>query len=127
VPLAIPIYDFVSHSRKKETLLGNPTPIIIVDGILILHSQEVRAQLDEAIFFDTPETLRFERRLNRDVVERGRTPEGVRKQFELQVRPMHDQFVEPSKDHAHLVIKDHGDYDSILGQVCSRLQQRFSL
>lgn len=127
VPLAIPIYDFVTHSRKKETLLGKPTKVIIVDGILILHSHEVRAELDEAIFFDTSESLRFERRLNRDVKERGRTPEGVRKQFELQVRPMHNEFVEPSKEHAHMVIKDHGDYDEILKQMQSRLKQRFSI
>lgn len=125
IAVNVPIYDFVTHSRKKETLLGQPKKVIIVDGILILHSHEVRAELDEAIFFDTPETLRFERRLNRDVHERGRTPEGVHKQFELQVRPMHNMFVEPSKEHAHLIVKDLGDYSQTLEQVCSRIKQRY--
>lgn len=127
IALNVPIYDFVTHSRKRETLLSQPKKVIIVDGILILHSHEVRAELDEAIFFDTPETLRFERRLNRDVHERGRTPEGVRKQFELQVRPMHNMFVEPSKEHAQLIVKDLGDYSQALTQVCSRLSQRYLL
>lgn len=124
ISLNVPIYDFVTHSRRKETLLSQPKKVIIVDGILILHSQEVRAELDEAIFFDTPEHLRFERRLNRDVHERGRTPEGVRKQFELQVRPMHNMFVEPSKEHAQLIIRDLGDYSQALAQVHARLTQK---
>lgn len=123
----IPIYDFVTHSRKKETLVGKPKKVIIVDGILILHSHEVRAECDETIFFDTPEELRFERRLNRDVVERGRTPEGVRRQFELQVRPMHNEFVEPSKRHAQTIIKDLGDYGAALKEVGERLIQGLSI
>lgn len=122
----IPIYDFKSHSRQKETLLGYPKKVILVDGILILHSEEVRAQLDEAIFFDTPETLRFQRRLERDVHERGRTADGVRKQFELQVRPMHNQFVEPSKNHAHTIIKDLGEYGVALKEFTQRLQQKIN-
>jgi len=126
-PLEIPIYDFVTHSRKKETLLGQPTKVVLVDGILILNSEEVRRELDEAIFFDTPEALRFERRLSRDVHERGRTAEGVRKQFELQVRPMHDTFVEPSKVHAQTVICDMGEYSQALQQVCARLSSQLKL
>lgn len=118
----IPIYDFVTHSRKPETLLGEPKPVIIVDGILILHSGEVRAECDETLFFDTPEELRFQRRLDRDVHERGRTPAGVKKQFELQVRPMHNQFVEPSKNFAHTIIKDLGDYGLALQQMAERLK-----
>lgn len=106
----IPIYDFKTHSRLKEELHIPPTKIIIVDGILIFHPDYLREQFDEMVFFDTPESLRFERRLERDVVERGRTPEGVRAQFFRQVKPMHDEFVEPSKAFAHTVVKDHGDY-----------------
>lgn len=120
----IPIYDFVTHSRKKETLLAEPKKIIIVDGILILQSKCVREELDEAVFFDTPESLRFERRLNRDVHERGRTVEGVRKQFELQVRPMHNEFVEPSKQFAETLVKDLGDYSQTLTQFAAKLKQR---
>lgn len=106
----IPIYDFKTHSRCQEQLQIGPTKIVIVDGILIFHPDYLRAQFDEMIFFDTPESLRFERRLERDVKERGRTPEGVKTQFLKQVKPMHDAFVEPSKFHAHTIVKDLGDY-----------------
>jgi uridine kinase len=109
-PIKVPLYEFSNHTRKKETIDCHPKKIILVDGILILDSSVVRAQLDEAVFFDTPEELRFERRLDRDVNERGRTADGVRKQFELQVRPMHNQFVEPSKAFAQTIVKDFGDY-----------------
>ncbi len=77
----IPIYDFVTHSRKKETIHMTPKTVIIVDGILIFHANQVRKQFDDLIFFDTPEDLRYKRRLERDVKERGRDPEGVRNQF----------------------------------------------
>ena len=123
----IPIYDFVTHSRKNETLPTAPKRIILVDGILILHSEEVRAELDEAVFFDTPEALRFQRRLDRDVHERGRTPEGVRKQFELQVRPMHNQFVEPSKTFADTIVKDLGEYGDALTRFSARLSEYLAL
>ena len=106
----IPIYDFVTHSRKTEQLKVGPAKIVIVDGILIFHPDYLRAQFDEMIFFDTPEALRYARRLERDVKERGRTPEGVQAQFLKQVKPMHDEFVEPSKHHAHSVVKDLDDY-----------------
>lgn len=106
----IPIYDFKTHSRGEEQLYIEPTKIVIVDGILIFHPDYLREQFDEMIFFDTPESLRFERRLERDVNERGRTPEGVKAQFLKQVKPMHDEFVEPSKFHAHTIVKDLGDY-----------------
>lgn len=106
----IPVYDFKTHTRNRETLSVGPAKIVIVDGILIFHPDYLRVQFDEMIFFDTPESLRFERRLERDVHERGRTPDGVKAQFLRQVKPMHDQFVEPSKAFANVVIKDLGDY-----------------
>lgn len=118
----IPIYDFKTHSRKSQTLKIQPTPIIIVDGILIFHSKEVRSQFDDLVFFDTPEELRFQRRLDRDVKERGREPEGVRNQFLKQVKPMHDQFVAPSIKHARTVISEMGQFDEILDQYCRRLR-----
>ncbi len=108
--IKVPLYDFATHTRKVETIDCHPKKIILVDGILILDSSVVRAAIDEAVFFDTPEELRFKRRLDRDVHERGRTPEGVQKQFDLQVKPMHNQFVEPSKIFAQTIVKDFGDY-----------------
>jgi uridine kinase len=106
----IPIYDFKTHTRSKEQLTVGPAKVVIVDGILIFHPDYLRNQFDEMIFFDTPESLRYERRLYRDVNERGRTPEGVEAQFLKQVKPMHDEFVEPSKEFANVIVKDLGDY-----------------
>lgn len=113
VPAEIPIYDFKTHSRAPEPLAIEPRPVIVVDGILILHPPALRALFDDAIFFDTPEDLRFMRRLERDVNERGRSPEGVKAQFLKQVKPMHDAFVEPSKAHARTVVSD-GDFSALL-------------
>lgn len=95
--IEVPIYDFATHKRQTETITLPPKKIIFVDGILIFSQPEVVQCLDYKVFIDCEEDLRFERRLNRDVKERGRTPEGVRAQFINQVKPMHDEFVEPSK------------------------------
>jgi len=122
--IEVPLYEFATHKRLVKTISCEPKKIILVDGILILDSSVVRAQLDEAIFFDTPEELRFSRRLERDVHERGRTPEGVKKQFDLQVRPMHDQFVQPSKAHAQTVICDLGEYGEALQLFIKRLGEK---
>lgn len=102
----IPIYDFTSHTRKKHTLSLKPHQLILVDGILILSQLVLRPLFDESVFIDADETLRFERRLRRDVNERGRTPDGVKEQFFKQVKPMHDQFVAPSKVHASILISE---------------------
>jgi uridine kinase len=110
----IPIYEFATHKRKQETLRVEPKKIIIVDGILIFHPPYVRELFDDTIYFDTPEDVRYARRLKRDVEERGRTPEGVKAQFMKQVKPMHDQFVEPSKAFARTVVCDQGDYNEAL-------------
>lgn len=120
----IPIYDFATHSRSKKCLHMVPKPIIIVDGILIFNAPQVRKQLDDLVFFDTPEELRYERRLLRDVQERGRTPEGVRNQFLKQVKPMHDQFVEPSKKFANTVVRELSEYESVLNEYCAKLKNK---
>lgn len=124
VETKIPTYDFVTHKRKLETVAVSPVHVIIVDGILIFHPEYLREQFDEMIFFDTPEILRFERRLERDVKERGRTVEGVKAQFMAQVKPMHDQFVEPSKAFAQTIIKDLGDYHEHFDLYKNRLLER---
>lgn len=94
----VPIYDFATHSRSSDGDTLNPRRLIFVDGILIFSQPQVVEELDYKIYMDCPEDLRFERRLYRDVHERGRTKEGVRNQFYKQVKPMHDLFVEPSKE-----------------------------
>lgn len=117
----IPVYDFKTHSRLAKTLPIAPKPVIIVDGILIFHADSVRIEFHDTVFFDTTEELRFQRRLDRDVKERGRTPEGVHSQFFKQVKPMHDEFVEPSKKHARTIITESSDFSSFLDEACRRL------
>lgn len=92
-----PRYDFATHTRSKKTDTLMSKPIIIIDGILILSAPQIVEMLDHKIFIDCNEKLRFQRRLKRDVEQRGRTPEGVENQFFKQVKPMHDEFVEPCK------------------------------
>ena len=101
--IEIPVYDFATHTRLKRTISQPSKKIVLVDGILILTQPHVRKYFDQSIFVHTPEEIRFQRRLIRDVNERGRTAEGVKNQFESQVKPMHDQFVEPSKEFANLI------------------------
>ncbi len=96
----IPMYEFSTHTRKEETVKTEPKKVIIVDGILLLSQSNMREIFDISVFVETPEEIRFQRRLQRDITERGRTREGVINQFEKQVKPMHDKFVEPSKIHA---------------------------
>ncbi len=122
-PAEIPVYDFATHTRRPQKLAVQPRPIVIVDGILIFHPPYVRELFDDMVFFDTPESLRYERRLKRDVEERGRTPEGVRAQFEAQVKPMHDQFVQPSMAFATNVVCDLGEYHTVLDAYVRRLSR----
>ena len=89
-----------------------------------MHDEDVRFLFNDTIFFDTTETLRFQRRLERDVRERGRTPQGVRDQFYKQVKPMHDQFVDPSKVFASTVVKDIGGYTKVLATYFVNLKER---
>lgn len=116
-PAEIPIYDFKSHKRISRSLQILPKPVIIVDGILIFHSEAVRNLFDHKVYFDTAEELRFSRRLSRDVHERGRTADGVKSQFEKQVKPMHDTFVEPSKQHADLLVSEGQDLLEIVDLI----------
>jgi len=102
--IEVPIYDFATHKRIEKTQTIHPHKIIIVDGILLLSIDYLRPLFDRCVFMDTDEELRFERRLKRDVAERGRTGIGVYRQFFKQVKPMHDQFVEPFKKSADLLV-----------------------
>ena len=104
----LPIYDFKTHSRLTETLHVEPKPIIIVEGILIFSDARILEEMDIKIFVDTPDDIRFIRRLRRDIAERGRTAESVIEQYLATVRPMHIQFVEPSKRYADVIIPEGG-------------------
>jgi uridine kinase len=104
----LPIYDFRTHMRLTETRHVEPKPIIIVEGILIFSDARLLEEMDIKIFVDTPDDIRFIRRLGRDLAERGRTVESVIEQYLATVRPMHMQFVEPSKRYADVIIPEGG-------------------
>ena len=117
----IPIYDFSNHVRLKNTKMIVPMPVIIVEGILVLYFQEWRQLMVIKIYIDTPEDIRFKRRFDRDIKERGRTAESIRKQYISTVRPMHEEFVEPSKNSADIIILRHKDQGDIIEQVRPKL------
>jgi uridine kinase len=121
-PIEVPVYDFVTHTRKAVTTPFHPTRFVIVDGMLLLSQPLIRPWLDHRIFVDAPESVRYERRLKRDVVERGRTPEGVERQFRAQVKPMHDEFIEPSKDFASQVVEGTVDFAPVIENFTFRVK-----
>jgi uridine kinase len=102
--IARPDYDFTVHNRRPQAVRVDPKPVIVVEGILIFESAELRSLMDLKVFVDTDADLRFIRRLRRDIVERGRTPHSVMDQYLSTVRPMHLEFVEPSKRYADIII-----------------------
>jgi len=118
----IPIYDFTTHARTAETLHVEPAPIILVEGILIFVEPELREQLDVKLFVDTDADLRFIRRLGRDIDERGRTLASVIEQYLKTVRPMHLEFVEPSKRYADVIIPEGGFNEVAIEMVAARIR-----
>jgi uridine kinase len=102
--VALPVYDFASHSRTRQTELMGPSPVIVVEGILVLADSRLAALADLTVFVEAPEATRIQRRIDRDVRERGRTPAGVRDQYQATVKPNHDRFVQPSRAVADLVL-----------------------
>ncbi len=126
----LPLYDFKSHMRLSETVRIEPKPIVIIEGILIFTDPRLLEQMDIKVFVDTPDDIRFIRRLRRDIAERGRTVESVIEQYLLTVRPMHMQFVEPSKRYADVIIPEGGhnlvSIDLISGKIRERLSTTIS-
>lgn len=123
----VPIYDFATHLRRSETLRVEAAPIIIVEGILVLADRELRERLDVKLYVDTDADIRILRRVKRDLDERGRTFEQVREQYHATVRPMHLQFVEPSKRWADVIIPEGGDNRVALDMVVSKLRSVLAL
>ena len=116
-----PVYDFMTHTRAGRGPEVGPAPLIVLEGILALHSVEVRSALDLGIFMSTTEPVRLARRLERDIRERGRTPESVHEQFERTVRPMHHAYVEPTRTHAELVADGELDFGPTVEQALKLL------
>ncbi len=121
-PIEIPVYDFTTHTRTEQTLRIDPNPVILVEGILVFVEAALRELFDVKIFVDTPPDIRFIRRLKRDIVERGRTVESVIHQYETTVRPMHLEFVEPSKRHADVIIPEGGLNTVAMDMVVARIE-----
>jgi uridine kinase len=117
----VPIYDFVTHTRRPETRRIEPAPVIVVEGILVFVDAQLRDQFDIKIFVDTDPDIRLMRRVRRDLEQRGRTFASVRDQYYATVRPMHLEYVEPSKRWADLIIPEGGDnriaIDVLLGKL----------
>ena len=117
-----PIYDYATHSRKAETLHVEARPVIIVEGILIFIDPQMRRLMDLKIFVDADADIRFIRRLDRDVHERARTVESIISQYTTTVRPMHLQFVEPSKRYADIIIPEGGHNDVGIDLVTEKIK-----
>ena len=117
----VPIYDYVTHTRRRDTRSIAPAPVILVEGILVFVEAAVREQLDIKLFVDTDPDIRLMRRIRRDLEQRGRTFAMVRDQYYATVRPMHLEYVEPSKRWADLIIPEGGDNRIALDVLLGRL------
>lgn len=117
-----PEYSFVEHQREKNTVEVVPKKVIIVDGILIFENKELRDMMDIKIFVDTDADIRFIRRLLRDVKERGRSLDSVVTQYCTTVKPMHEQFVEPSKKYADIIVPEGGYNIVALNMIIERIR-----
>ncbi|HSL85518.1 MAG TPA: uridine kinase [Bacteroidales bacterium] len=124
--IEIPIYDFTIHNRKKETVREEPKDIIIVEGILILEDERLRNLFDIKIYVDTDADIRILRRLTRDIRDRGRTLESVIDQYLGVVRPMHLQFIEPTKRYADLIVPEGGKNRVAIDILVSTIKQRLA-
>lgn len=118
-----PVYDFTQHNRSNEEVEVKPSRVIVVEGILIFASEELRNLCDIKIFIDAPADIRILRRVKRDVAKRGRTIESVMAQYLDTVRPMHELYVEPSKAYADLIVPQGGKNKIALDLICSKIDK----
>ena len=118
----IPTYDFTTHTRTQQTRRVEPAPVVLVEGILVLAEPELRELFDVKLYVDTDADVRFIRRLQRDIEERGRSVKSVCEQYLRTVRPMHLEFVEPSKRYANVIIPEGGFNEVAIEMVAARLR-----
>jgi len=123
IPIDRPIYDFKTHSRKEEKIRINPSKIVIIEGILILSIPEIRDLLDVKIFVDTDADEMLLRRIERDINERGRTFESVKRQYLDTVKPMYLEFCEPSKRYADVIIPRGGENKIAINMIIAKLKR----
>jgi uridine kinase len=124
LPIDMPIYDFRTHTRSERVEHLDPKPVVLVEGILIFAEPRILNLLDIKVFVDTPDDIRFIRRLQRDIRERGRTAESVIEQYLATVRPMHFEFVEPSKRHADLIVPEGATNEISIEILCGMILQK---
>ena len=122
----MPLYDFKTHTRSNRIETIEPKPVVIVEGILIFAEPRVLDLLDVHVYVDTPDDVRFIRRLQRDISERGRTVESVIGQYYRTVRPMHFEFVEPSKRHADIIIPEGGQKGVSVDLLCGLVREKLN-
>ena len=118
----VPVYDFTCHERSKDVRVVQPTKVVIVEGILVLAHAGLREQMDIKIFVDTAADIRVFRRIRRDIEQRGRDFDSIRRQYYETVRPMHLQFVEPSKQFADIIIPEGGENRVALDLLISKIR-----
>ena len=121
-PVEVPVYDFTTHTRTDETVRVEPHRVILLEGILIFADADLRSLMDVKIYVDTDSDIRFIRRLQRDIAERGRTMASVIHQYLGTVRPMHEEFVEPSKRYADVIIPEGGFNEVAMDMVAARIK-----
>ena len=121
-PVEVPVYDFTTHARTTQTLRVEPRRVILLEGILIFSDETLRRLMDVRIYVDTDADIRFIRRLKRDIAERGRTMESVIHQYLATVRPMHQEFVEPSKRYANVIIPEGGFNEVAMEMIAARIR-----
>ena len=126
-PIHQPVYSFVKHNRTKDTLLTHPRKVMIVEGILILTNPEVRAMFDIKIFVHTDSDERLIRRLKRDITERGRDLDEVLNRYQNTLKPMHQQFIEPTKEFADIIIPNNKYNTVAVDMVRTIINERISL
>ena len=117
-----PVYDFTTHTRRDDTETVEPRPVIIIEGILVLAESMLEERMDIKIYVDAADDIRLMRRIRRDIQDRGRSIEGILRQYERTVRPMHLEFVEPSKRAADIIIPRGGHNRVAIQMVMSRIQ-----
>lgn len=121
--VAVPAYDFSTHTRREDAHQLRPRPVLLVDGILVLADARLRSLLDVSVFVDTDEETRLRRRMRRDTRDRGRTRESVLAQFNDSVRPMHQELVEPSKAHADVIIQEGGHNHEAIFRIVGHVRR----
>jgi uridine kinase len=124
--IEMPIYDFRTHTRRSETEHIPPKPVVIVEGILIFAEPRILDLLDVRVFVDTPDDVRLMRRLRRDITERGRSWDQALDQYEKTVRPMHFEFVEPSKRFADIIIPEGRQLGITVDFLCSHVREKLN-